>query len=140
MDLRINAKLKIPENEMKWRFSRSSGVGGQNINKIESRVEVIFDVFKSKALTPFQKHQISIQSQVKLINGSICITAQNQRTQYQNRKVALSRLASTLRELLKAPPKQRKATIPTRTSQKKRIESKKKRGEIKRTRQSMVDY
>jgi len=130
MNLRINTKLEIPTNEIQWRFSRSSGAGGQNVNKTDSRAEIVFQVSESKTLTPYQKHRISIQDKVKLINGSICITVQDKRTQYQNRKLALSRLASTLREILKPPPKKRKETIPTRSSQKKRVESKKKRGEI----------
>ena len=140
MDLRINTKLKIPANEIKWRFSRSSGSGGQNINKVESRAEIIFNVSNSKTLTPYQKHKISIQSEIKLINGSIYIAVQDKRTQYQNRKIALNRLASTLRELLKQPPKKRRETIPTRSSQKKRIESKKRRGKIKRDRHTKIDY
>jgi ribosome-associated protein len=140
MNLRINNKLEIPVNEIKWRFSRSSGAGGQNVNKIDSRAEIVFNVSESKALTPYQKHRISIQDQVKLINGSICIAVQSKRTQYQNRQLALNRLTSTLRELLKPSPKKRKATIPTRSSQRKRVASKKKRGEIKRNRQSKIDY
>ena len=140
MNLRINTKLEIPASEIQWKFSRSSGAGGQNVNKTESRAEIVFNVSESKTLTPYQKHRISIQDEVKLINGSICITVQDKRTQYQNRKLALSRLASTLREILKPPPKKRRETIPTRSSQKKRVESKKKRGEIKRNRQSKIDY
>ncbi|WP_269604023.1 alternative ribosome rescue aminoacyl-tRNA hydrolase ArfB [Prochlorococcus marinus] len=140
MNLRINTKLEIPTNEIKWRFSRSSGAGGENLNKTDSRAEIVFNVFESKALSPFNKHRISTQDKVKLINGSICIAVQDKRTQYQNRQLALSRLASTLRDLLKPPPKKRKKTIPTRSSQMKRVESKKKRGEIKRNRQSKIDY
>jgi len=140
MNIRINDKLKIPENEIKWRFSRSSGAGGQNINKTESRAEVLFNVFNSKTLTPYQKHKISNQSQANLINGCICIAVQDKRTQYQNRQIALSRLASTLRKLLKASPQKRRETRPTRSSQQKRIESKKKRGEIKRIRQEKINY
>ena len=140
MNLRINTKLEIPDNEIKWRFSRSSGAGGQNVNKTDSRAEIVFNVSESKTLTPYQKHRISIQDEVKLINGSICIAVQDKRTQYQNRQLALSRLASTLRELLKPPPKKRRETIPTRSSQRKRVELKKKRGEIKRNRQLKVDY
>ena len=101
---------------------------------------IVFSVSESKTLTPYQKHRILIQDEVKLINGSICIAVQDKRTQYQNRQLALSRLASILRELLKPPPKKRRETIPTRSSQKKRVESKKKRGEIKRNRQSKIDY
>jgi len=140
MNLRINTKLEIPANEINWRFSRSSGAGGQNVNKIDSRVEIIFNVSESKTLTQFQKHRISLQDKVKLINGCIYIAVQEKRTQYQNRKLALSRLASTLRELLKPPPKKRRETIPTRLSQKKRVDSKKKRGELKKSRQLKIDY
>ena len=140
MNLRINTKLEIPGNEIKWRFSRSSGAGGQNVNKTDSRAEIVFNVSESKTLTPYQKYRISIQDKVKLSNGCICIAVQDKRTQYQNRQLALTRLTSTLRELLKPPPKKRRETIPTRSSQRRRIESKKKRGELKRNRQSNIDY
>ncbi len=140
MNIRVNTKLEIPASEIKWRFSRSSGAGGQNVNKTDSRAEIVFNVSESKTLTPYQKHRISIQDEVKLINGSICIAVQDKRTQYQNRQLALIRLASTLRELLKPPTKKRRKTIPSRSSQRKRVESKKKRGEIKRNRQSKIDY
>ena len=140
MNLRINTKLEIPANEIQWRFSRSSGAGGQNINKTDTRAEIVFNVSQSKTLTPYQKHRISSQNEVKLFNGSICIAVQDKRTQYQNRQIALRRLASTLQELLQPPPKERKKTIPTRSSQRRRVKSKKKRGEIKRSRQSKIDY
>ncbi len=140
MNLKINTKLEIPANEIKWRFSKSSGAGGQNVNKTDTRAEIVFNVSESKTLTPYQKHRISIQDKVKLINGAICIAVQDKRTQYQNRQLALSRLASTLRDLLQPPPKKRKKSIPTHSSQRKRLESKKKRGEIKRNRQSKIDY
>jgi len=136
MHLKINPKLEIPTNEIQWRFSRSSGSGGQNVNKTESRVEIVFNVFESKSLTPFQKYRISSKAKTKFINGCICIVVQNKRTQYQNRQLALSRLASTLRELLQPPPNNRRQTSPTRSSQKKRLELKKKRGAIKRNRQA----
>ena len=139
MNLIINSQLDIPANEIQWRFSRSSGSGGQNVNKTDSRVEIIFDVRESKALTPYQKHRITIQNKTKLINGCICIAVQDKRTQYQNRLLALNRLASTLRELLKPSLKYRKETLPTRTSRRKRLESKKKRGELKKNRRSIVD-
>ena len=140
MNLRINTKLEIPGNEIKWRFSRASGAGGQNVNKTDSRAEIVFNVSESKTLTPYQKYRISIQAEVKLSNGCICIAVQDKRPQYQNRQLALSRLTSTLRELLKPPRKERRETIPTRSSQRRRVESKKKRGELKRNRQSKIDY
>ena len=140
MNLTINTKLEIPVNEIQWRFSRSSGAGGQNVNKTDSRVEIVFNLSESKTLTPYQKHRILIQNEVKLRNGCICIAVQDKRTQYQNRQLALRRLTSILRELLKPPPKKRRETKPTRSSQRKRVESKKKRGELKRNRQSKIDY
>ena len=140
MNLRINTKLEIPGNEIKWRFSRSSGAGGQNVNKTDSRAEIVFNVSESKTLTPYQKYKISIQDEVKLSNGCICIAVQDKRTQYQNRQLALTRLTSTLRDLLKPPPKTRRETIPTRSSQRRRIESKKKRGALKKNRRSTTDY
>ena len=140
MNLRINADLIIPTNEIYWRFSRSSGSGGQNVNKTDSRVEIIFNVSESKTLTPYQKHRLLLRNEVKFTNDCICIVVQDKRTQLQNRQLALSRLAATLRELLKPPPKKRRQTIPTRSSQKRRVDSKKKRGELKKSRQSKIDY
>mgnify|MGYP001227529927 CR=1 FL=1 len=140
MNLKVNTKLEIPFKEIHFRFSRSSGAGGQNVNKTDSRVEIVFNVYESKTLTPYQKNRISIQDIVKLTNGCICIAVQEKRTQYQNRKLALSRLALLLRKLLKPPPKRRRETMPTRSSQMKRVESKKKRGELKKNRQSKIDY
>ena len=140
MKLRINTNLVIPANEIHWRFSRSSGSGGQNINKTDSRVEIVFNVSESKTLTPYQKHRILLQNEVKLTNDCICIAVQDKRTQYQNRQLALSRLSLTLRGLLKPPQKKRMQTMPTRSSQKKRVDSKKKRGELKKSRQSQIDY
>ena len=140
MNLTVNSKLEIPANEIQWRFSRSSGAGGQNVNKTDSRVEIVFNVSESKTLNPYQKHRISVQNEIRLFNGCICITVQDKRTQYQNRQLALSRLSSTLRELLKQPPKKRKQTIPTRSSQRKRVDLKKKRGELKKNRMSKIDF
>ena len=140
MNLKINHQLEIPAKEIQWRFSRSSGPGGQNVNKTDSRAEIMFNEFESKTFTPHQKHKILNQSNVKLINGSICLIVQEKRTQYQNRQIALSRLKSTLRELLKPPPKRRRQTMPTPLSKKKRLESKKRRGEIKKKRQLNIDY
>jgi len=140
MNLRVNTKLEIPVNEIRWRFSRSSGAGGQNVNKTDSRVEIMFNVSESKTLTSYNKHKILIQNDVKLTNGCICIVVQDKRTQYQNRQLALIRLAATLRELLKPPRKKRRETIPTRSSQRRRVESKKRRGELKKNRQSKIDY
>ena len=140
MNPRIKAKIEIPDNEIQWRFSKSSGAGGQNVNKTDSRVEIVFNVYESKTLSPYQKHRISKQNDVKLTNGCICIAVQDMRSQYQNRQLALRRLSSALYEILKPPQAKRKETMPTRSSQRKRVESKKKRGELKRSRQLKIDF
>ncbi|AAQ00270.1 MULTISPECIES: alternative ribosome rescue aminoacyl-tRNA hydrolase ArfB [Prochlorococcus] len=135
MDLYIKSNLTIPGNELCWRFSRSSGAGGQNINKTESRVEVIFNIQASKVLSTFQKDRISEHLKTKLINGSIHIAVQERRTQYQNRQLALTRLATLIKYGLKPFAKIRRATKPTKSSQKKRVALKKQRGKIKKNRQ-----
>ncbi|WP_320663930.1 alternative ribosome rescue aminoacyl-tRNA hydrolase ArfB [Prochlorococcus sp. MIT 1223] len=139
MDLTVNSKLVIPQNEIQWRFSRSSGAGGQNVNKVSSRVEIIFNLKNSKVFTPFQKNCINNRLKNKVINGYICIAVQDKRTQYQNRELALARLVSAIRYGLKPPEKKRKETKPTKASQRRRLDSKKKRGEVKKKRQSRVE-
>ena len=71
MNLRVNSQLEIPKNEIHLRFSRSSGAGGQNVNKTDSRVEIVFNVSESKTLTPYQNHRVLTQDKVKLSNGCI---------------------------------------------------------------------
>ena len=134
MDIRINSRIVIPSNEIEWRFSRSSGSGGQNVNKTESRVELIFNIEQSTALSPYQKYRIINQLKNRIIHGSICIVVQDKRTQYANRKLAISRLTDLLRDNLEFQVKVRKATKPTRASQRRRVELKKKRGELKKNR------
>ena len=139
MDLIINSSLIIPAKEISWRFSRSSGSGGQNINKTDSRVEVIFDIDRSRKLNADQKQILHKQLKKKIVDGCICIAVQEKRTQYQNRQIALNKLASILLNALKTKPKARKLTKPTRASAKRRLESKKKRGALKKSRLSRID-
>ena len=135
MAIRINSRIVIPSNEIQWRFSRSSGSGGQNINKTESRVELIFNIDNSSVLSSYQKFRILNKLKNKIINGSICIAVQDKRSQYENRKLAISRLSNLLNDQLQTTVTARKKTKPTRASQRRRVELKKKRGELKRSRQ-----
>jgi len=134
MNLQINRKLVIPYNEFQWRFSRSSGPGGQNVNKTESRVEILFNITNSKALNAFQKIILIDKLSNKITNGCISIKVQEKRTQFENRKIAINKLITLLKVTLMSKVKIRKITKPTKASQIKRVESKKKRGELKRTR------
>ena len=135
MDLSINSSLIIPSKELKWRFSRSSGPGGQGVNTTDSRVELIFDIEHSSVISSFLKQRILKRLQSKCINGCINIVATQTRSQYQNRQLALSRLENLLQEGLRPPPKARKATKPTIAAQKQRITAKKRRSALKQKRQ-----
>ena len=135
MDLEITKKLVIPFNEIKWRFSRSSGPGGQNVNKIESRVEIILNLEDSKVLNDYQKEILKVKFKKKLVNNSLCLAVQKHRNQFLNRQLALMKFRTIIRDALNEPTKIRKFTRPTEASQKKRIEFKKKRGELKKSRQ-----
>ncbi len=140
MDLKITNKLVIPSNEIKWRFSRSSGPGGQNVNKIESRVEIIFDLEDSKVLNDYQKEILKRNLKNKLVNNSLRLAVEEHRNQLLNRQLALIKFSSIIKDGLNKPFKFRKSTKPTKASQKKRVEFKKKRGELKKSRQKEKIY
>jgi len=140
MDLKITKTLVIPSNEIKWRFSRSSGPGGQNVNKIESRVEIIFNLEDSKVLNDYQKAILKINLKNKLVNNSLRLAVQEHRNQSLNRQLALMKFSSIIKNALNKPIKLRKYTQPTKASQQKRIEFKKKRGELKKSRQKEKMY
>ena len=139
MNLEITQELSIPINEIQWRFSRSSGPGGQNINKTESKVEIIFNIKKSKALNPSQKNLLLEKLKNKIVNGYISIKVQEKRSQLKNRELAIKRLISLLKEIIMKEEKIRKISRPTKSSQKRRVESKKKRGELKKNRNNKLE-
>ncbi len=135
MDLIITSRLVIPSRELKWRFSRSSGPGGQKVNKTNSRVEIIFNIEESKVLNDYQKKVLTKKLKNKLVNNCICLAVQEERNQLLNRQIAIIRISSVIRNSLKNSYKVRKATKPSKASQNRRLESKKKRGELKKNRQ-----
>ena len=136
MDLTINSRLVIPSKDLKWRFSRSSGPGGQGVNTTDSRVTLIFDIKRCSVIGPFRKERLIAKLGNRCINGCLYIVAAEERSQYQNRQLALARLADLLREVLKPSPKSRKTTKPTLASQERRIQTKKHRSQLKKKRQS----
>ena len=139
MNLQITQELIIPSNEIKWRFSRSSGPGGQNVNKIESQVEIIFNILKSKTLNPYQKSLLLKKFNNKIFNGCISIKVQEKRSQLKNRQIAIHRLSIVIKDILLSEKKVRKVTTPTKSSQRRRVESKKKRGKLKINRQNKLE-
>ena len=135
MDLIITSRLVIPSRELKWRFSRSSGPGGQKVNKTNTRVEIIFNIEESKVLNDYQKKVLTKKLKTKLVNNCICLAIQEERNQLLNRQIAIKRISSEIRNSLKNSSKVRKATKPSKASQNRRLDSKKKRGELKKNRQ-----
>lgn len=135
MDLIITSRLVIPSRELKWRFSRSSGPGGQKVNKTNTRVEIIFNIEESKVLNDYQKKVLTKKLKTKLVNDCICLAVQEERNQLLNRQIAIKRISSEIRNSLKNSSKVRKATKPSKASQNRRLDSKKKRGELKKNRQ-----
>ena len=134
MNLLIDINLSIPYKEFKWRFSRSSGSGGQKVNKTDSKVEIIFDINNSKVLNDFQKIKLRNNLNKKLINDCICIVVEDHRTQGHNRQLALKRMAKLIKDALNKKQIYRIKTKPSRSAQNKRIEEKKKRSELKNNR------
>ena len=123
--------LVIPAVELVERFSRSSGPGGQGVNTTDSRVELVFEPGTSSALTETQRERIATALAGRLVGGRITVVASEHRSQLRNRAAARERLADLLRDGLAPPPPSRRATKPTRGSQQRRIEGKKRRAKVK---------
>ena len=123
--------LVIPATELVERFSRSSGPGGQGVNTTDSRVELVYDPGASTALTPSQRERLVTALAGRLVAGRVTIVASEQRSQLRNRAAARDRLVDLLREGLAPPPPARRATKPTRGSQRRRVEGKKRRSQVK---------
>ena len=134
-DLHVNAAVVIPAAELQWRFSRSSGPGGQNVNKVETAVELGFDLEGTSAIGPFQKQRLLERLGSRCVAGCLRVAVSEHRSQYQNRQLALQRLGDLLREGLKPPPKLRKPTKPTRGAVKRRVDAKKQKSQVKQARQ-----
>ena len=135
MDLAISSRLVIPSSQLIWRFSRSSGPGGQNVNKTDTRVELLFDINESSVISSFQKKILLSQLKSHISGQCVRVVVQEKRSQYQNRKLALSKLGDLIREALNEKQKIRLGTKPTNSSHKRRLDLKKQRGEIKKSRQ-----
>jgi len=138
-DLHVRPSLVVPEAELRWRFSRSSGPGGQSVNTTDSRAELSYDVATSRALTDVARARALERLADRLVDGVVTVAASEHRSQLQNRKAALARLAALLRDATGPPPRSRRPTRPSRASVERRIASKKRRGETKRKRRDLSD-
>ena len=123
--LAVNESVSIPRNELDVRVSRSSGAGGQHVNKTSSRVEVFWNILTSRALDEIQRNRLHEKLSSRLTSdGSIRVVASDMRSQTRNRELAEQRLVELVRRAL-IVPKKRRTTRPTRASKEARLESKK---------------
>jgi ribosome-associated protein len=134
--LRITKTVVIPAGELRWRFSRASGPGGQSVNTADSRVELSLDLTTTTALGPVQRARAFDRLAGRLADGVLTITASEHRSQLQNREAARERLAATLAEAMAPPPRRRKPTKPTRGAVERRLTQKRLRARTKRLRRA----
>lgn len=132
--LTLSGSVTIPEAELAWRFSRSSGPGGQGVNTTDSRVELVFDVAGSRSLSPALRARALTRLGPRLTDGVLVVTSSTHRSQLRNREEAQRRMAAVLSEAIAPPPRARRATKPTRGSVDRRIAGKRRRSEVKRMR------
>ena len=129
--IQVTRSVSIPRFEIELRFSRSSGPGGQHAQKSDTRVEATFDVEASAALSDAQKRRVIAKA-----GPVLRAVAQDERSQWRNRELATERLVEALREALRVPRK-RKPTKPSKAAKERRLEAKKRRGQVKRLRRNV---
>jgi ribosome-associated protein len=133
-DLVVTPALTIPAAELQWRFSRSSGPGGQGVNTTDSRVELTWDLGASAVLSPSMLERLQGALSGRLVDDAVVVAASEYRSQLRNREAARMRLAALLRGALAPPPAARRATRPSAGARRRRLEDKRHRSETKRLR------
>jgi ribosome-associated protein len=131
--IRVTRSVVLPRSEVELRFSRSSGPGGQHANTAETRVEAILDVEATSALTEAQRRRVLAKA-----GPTLRAIAQDERSQWRNRELAVERLVEQLRQALKVE-RRRVATKPTKASRERRLETKRQRSATKRLRRPPAD-
>ncbi|MCW2900759.1 MAG: Class peptide chain release factor [Streptosporangiaceae bacterium] len=137
--IHLRASVVIPATELSWRFSRSSGPGGQHVNTSSTAAELSFDLAGSPSVPEPLKQRALARLAGRLVNGVITIRAEEHRSQLRNREAARTRLGALLTEATAPPPKTRRPTKPSRGMQERRLENKRRRSDIKRTRSRRYD-
>ncbi len=137
--LRVTAGVTIPESELSWRFSRSSGPGGQGVNTADSRVELSWDAATSTVLSPHQRERLLERLRGRLVGGVLTIAASEHRAQLRNRDAARARLAAVVADALRPPAPARRPTKPTRGAKERRLNEKQRRTDIKQLRRRPTD-
>lgn len=126
-------RVSIPDAEISWRFSRSGGPGGQHVNTSDTRVELIWSLESTQALTQEQRERALVALRGRLVDGRITVVSSQYRSQLRNRDAARVRLEQLVARAI-VPPRPRRATKPSRGSQVRRLDEKKRRGDLKRSR------
>lgn len=137
--LRVTAGVTIPESELSWRFSRSSGPGGQGVNTADSRVELSWDAARSAVLSPVQRERVLERLEGRLVDGVLTIAASEHRAQLRNREAARARLVALVADSLRPPAPTRRPTKPSRGSKERRLKAKQRRTDVKQLRQRPRD-
>jgi ribosome-associated protein len=137
--LRVTATVTIPRAELVWRFSRSSGPGGQSVNTADSRVELLFDLAATTALPQHLKERATQRLGSRLVDGVLTVTASEHRSQLQNRRAAATRLATLLANAIAPPASPRRPTRPSRAAVQARLDSKRRRSQVKRDRRRLEE-
>jgi ribosome-associated protein len=135
MDLEVTPALTIPASELRWRFSRSSGPGGQHVNTSDSRVELTWNIAESAALSDAQRVRLLGRLAHRLVAATITVSASEERSQLRNREIARRKLAGMVSEALAPDGPRRRATKPTRGSNRRRLDAKEQRSATKKQRQ-----
>jgi len=130
----IRGSVSLPEAELMWRFSRSSGPGGQHVNTSDSQVELRFDLAGTEALPPVWKERALARLANRLVGGVVTVRSSEHRSQWRNRETAAVRLAALLAEASAPPPKPRTPTRIPRGINERRLRQKKQRSDTKRGR------
>lgn len=129
-------RVAIPDDELTWRFSRSSGPGGQHVNTTDTRVELIWSLADSASLTEAQKALAGRQLRHRLVDGKVTVVSSQYRSQHRNREAARVRLERLVADAL-VPPKPRRPTDPSRASVERRLSTKRRRGDVKKSRRAL---
>ena len=134
LTLSRGTELLIPAEELRWRFSRASGPGGQAVNTTDSRVELVFDLLGSRTIPASLKARAAARLESRLVEGVLVVVASEHRGQWRNRQAALRRLRALLEEALRPPPPPRRPTRPGRGAVERRLEAKRRRSAVKNER------
>jgi ribosome-associated protein len=140
LPVRVRGSVVVPDAELQWRFSRSSGPGGQHVNTTDTQVELRFDIAASAALPQVWRERALERLAGRLVDGSVLVVrASEHRSQWRNREAAAVRLGALLSEAVAPPPRARRATRPSRGVVERRLTDKKRRADLKRGRSGRFD-